>query len=376
MPRIRFVQTSDVHLRSDRAERRRALELAFQQATARSADALLIVGDLFDRGADLATERTAVRKMVEAFAPRPVVFVPGNHDAEAYASTAEYGSNAVVLARPPYARARVCGVEMVGLPYQHGRTAAECLTGLATDPRHTVLLAHGTLVEGVADGFAGDGEEGAYMPIALADLSRRSCYAALGHLHAGKTLALREAERLVAYAGSPVTTSRRELGRRAVLVVDFEPGVGVQKHEVVPLATPYYELAEVHCIPGMERDAVEQLAKDAAALKGPGVRVLARLAGVSIEPESALREAATRALARAWGGPLAPTGRGAAEDDAASFPVLEMAVAAFPQLAQIAVVQEFVTRLVATARDAGESDPAIVDTALRLGLAAFQESLP
>jgi hypothetical protein len=37
----------------------------------------------------------------------------------------------------------------------------------------------------------------------------------------------RDNERLVAYAGTPVATSRRELGPRGILVVDFEPGVGV-----------------------------------------------------------------------------------------------------------------------------------------------------
>jgi hypothetical protein len=159
-------------------------------------------------------------------------------------------------------------------------------------------------------------------------------------------------------------------------VVDFEPGVGVQKHEAVPLATPYHERVEVICLPGAERDAVEELAKEAVARKGPGVRVLAHLCGVSTEPESALREAATRALARAWGGqlPAASGGRGAPEDDASSFPVLEVAVATFPQLAQIAVVQEFVTRLVAAARAERGADPRTLESALRLGLAAFQES--
>ena len=48
MPRIRIVQTSDVHLRPERPERRRALELVFAQAVARAADAVVIAGDLFD----------------------------------------------------------------------------------------------------------------------------------------------------------------------------------------------------------------------------------------------------------------------------------------------------------------------------------------
>jgi len=377
MPRIRLLQTSDVHLRPDRPERRRALELAFAEAVARAADGVVVAGDLFDRNVDVVAERAAVRKMVQEIAPRPVVFVPGNHDAEAYASSADFGANAVVLAKTPYGRARACSLEFVGVPYQHGRTVAECLTGLATDPRHTVVVAHATLGDGVADAFAGDGEEGAFMPVFLPDLSRRCAYAALGHLHAGRHLVQRESERLVAYAGSPVTTSRRELGPRGVLVVDYEPGVGVLAHEHVALATPYYERVEVSCVPGAERDAVEQLAKQAAGLKAPYVRVLARLSGVSIEPESAIREAANRALALAWGSPLpsAAPARAAAEDESASFPVLELAVSSFPQLSHIAVVSEFVDRLVGCARARGD-DARTVERALRIGLTAFQESLP
>lgn len=375
MPRIRIVQTSDVHLRPERPERRRALELVFALAAARSADAVIVAGDLFDRAADAVGERAAVRKMVEELAPRPVIFVPGNSDTEAYASSADFGANALVLAKAPYMRARVAGLELVGVPYQKGRTLAECLAGLSCEPRHTVLVAHGTL--GDVDGatFAGEGEDGAYMPIFLEDLSRRSTYAALGHLHAGADLVRREGERLVAYAGSPVATSRRELGPRGALVVDFEPGVGVLAHEVVALATPYYERTEVVCIPGGEQAAIEQLAKQAAALKAVGVRVLARLSGVSTESEATLRDAANRALARAWGPPpgTPAPGRG---DDGGAAPLLELTAASYPQLAQIAVVSEFVTHLAASARAADVKDPRVLEAALRIGLGAFVEALP
>jgi DNA repair exonuclease SbcCD nuclease subunit len=249
------------------------------------------------------------------------------------------------------------------------------LSGLVCEPRHTVLIAHGTLRDGDGAAFAGEGEDGAYMPIFAEDLSRRCTYAALGHLHAGASLVRRENERLVAYAGSPVATSRRELGPRCLLVVDFEPGIGVLAHETVALATPYYERTEVTCLPGAEQEAIEQLAQQAAALKAVGVRVLARLSGVSTEPEAALREAAGRALARAWGAPLGTRSPSRPDDDATA-PILELTAASHPQLAQIAVVSEFVTRLAASARSADVKDPRTLEAALRLGLGAFVEALP
>lgn len=375
MPRLRIVQTSDVHLRPDRPERRRALELVFAQAAARAADVVIIAGDLFDRAIDAQAERAAVRKMVEELAPRPVLFVPGNADQDAYAASADFGSNALLLAKTPYTRARISGLEVVGVPYQAGRSLAECLTGLTCEPRHTVLIAHGTLVDAGAEAFPGDGEDAAFMPVFAQDLTRRFSYAALGHLHAGDALVRREDQRLIAYSGSPVATGRRELGPRSVVVVDFEPGVGVLAHEVVPLLTPSYELVHVVCLPGAEHDAIERLAREAAAKKAPGVRVIARLSGATTEPLDALRAAAEGALERAFAAPAAIAPNAAAGDLAPSV-LLELSVASHPQLAQIAVVSEFVTRLAAAAKNGKVDDPQTLETALRIGLGAFVEALP
>jgi hypothetical protein len=149
----------------------------------------------------------------------------------------------------------------------------------------------------------------------------------------------------------------------------------VLAHEFVALATPNYERTEVLCVPGGEQEAVEQLARQAAALKAVGVRVLARLSGVTTAGEAALREAANRALTRAWGAPLG-TGAPSRADDAGSAPLLELTATSYPQLAQIAVVSEFVNRLTACARSSDVKDPQVLETALRLGLGAFVESLP
>jgi len=369
MPRVRFLQTSDVHLRADRPERRRALELVFDAVSAHAADALIIAGDLFDRSTDAVGERARVRELVESIAPRPVVLLPGNHDLDAFGSGTDFGANAVVLADVPYVRASVCGVDVVGLPYQQGRTVTECLTGLTADPLRTALIAHATVTDAIG-AFAGEGEDGAYMPVMVADLFQRFSYAALGHLHSGRNLVRRDRERLVAYAGSPVATSRREIGPRAVLLVDFEPGAGVAAHQIVPLGVPYYERTEVTCTPGGEAAAIDRLARQAAALRKPGVRVLARLGGVSTESEAVLREAATDALARASGAVAMPE-----KSDGHPGAVLELAVTSYAALANSPAVAEFVSRLTACDANGAERDPRLVEAALRIGLGAFLESL-
>lgn len=372
--RVRFVQTSDVHLRADRPERARALELVFQEADARAADAVLIAGDLFDRVTDAVAGRAFVRELVERIAPRPVVFLPGNHDPSCYDQGSDYGANAVLLCETPVARASVAGLEILGVPYQHGKTGAECLTGVACDPRHTVLIAHGTLVD-ADDAFYGDGEDGSYMPFTLSELFKRSCYAALGHMHSGERLLHREGERLAAYAGSPVATSRRELGPRGALMVDLERGAGVVAHERLALPVPYYDRVEVSCVPGTEEAATAELARRASERRRPGARVLARLSGVSVVPESTLRALAEKALERAWSHPAAVP-LGDADDPEASVPILELMTTSYATLAQIPVVGEFVSRLESCAKADPSVDRRTLETALHLGLAAFLESLP
>jgi DNA repair exonuclease SbcCD nuclease subunit len=230
------------------------------------------------------------------------------------------------------------------------------------------------------------------MPIFHADLSSRCCYAALGHLHSGRNLARRDGERLTAYAGSPVATSRRELGPRATLVVDVEPGAGVLSHEVVPIRTPYYERVEVSCTPGEESAAIDRLAREAVALRRPGARVIARLTGVAMEPEAAMRSAGERALAQAWESAAGALPTRAIDEIDASSPELELAMVSFAQLAEVAVVREFIGRVRARlhtpgpavtfssggagASQAAGAEAATLHAALRLGLGAFLESLP
>lgn len=377
MTRVRIVQTSDLHLRPDREDRLRALDLVFQLAHERTADLVLIAGDLFDRSIDGVPMRAAVRERIERFAPRPVLLLPGNHDADQYGPDTDYGENAVLLTETPLARKHVCGIEFLGVPWQQGRTLGECLTGAPTEPRHTIVVAHGSLQDGLPGSFVGDNEDGAYMPVFLADLLRRGSYAALGHFHSGRSLIRRDGATLVAYAGSPVSTSRREIGPRGCLVVDFEPSVGVLDHEFVPLPVSFYDRVEVECMPGREQASIEALCREAVAQRRPFAQVLARLSGIALETEAALRETATIALQRAWERAAeADGGAIPADDPAASRPVFELVTKSFSTLSELPLAAELVEKIEACARADGENaNPAVVQTAIQLGLSALLEVL-
>lgn len=373
MPRVRAIHTSDLHLRRDAPEGLRIFDAILAEAGARAADFILVSGDLFDSTTEAIALRQDVRQRIESIAPLPVVLLPGNTDVGAYGPETDYGSNAVILRDTPWHSATVCGVEILGVPHQQGRTLAECLVGAAAEPRHTILAAHGNLMTGVADTFCGDGEDGAWMPIFASDLERRCSWAALGHLHSGRRLVQRDGERLVAYPGAPRVTSRKESGPRGVLAVDFETAVGVVHHEFVPLRTPFQERVEVVCIPGMEKQAVEDLTRRALEFRKPGARVLACLSGFVTIPEDELHEMASTALERAF------RHTHAEESDAdpawRSEVELEIAARSFAHLAEVPVVAEFIDRIQVRMEEGRETNPEVIQAALQLGLDAFLEGL-
>ena len=57
-------------------------------------------------------------------------------------------------------------------------------------------------------------------------------------------------------------------------------------------------------------------------------------------------------------------------------PLLELDTVAFPSLAEIPLVGEFIERLESCARDEGIEDPAVLEAAWRIGLQAFRRSIP
>ena len=371
MPRIRVLQTSDLQMRPDRLDSLRVLDQILDTARERSADMVIIAGDLIDRSADPALMATIIRAAIERYAPLPVVILPGHDDASAFDENTNLGSNAVPLPSTPVHKTTVCGIDIVGVPWQRDRTLAECLVGVSMDPRHTIVVAHATLATGMVKAFCGEGAFGAFMPAFTDDLFRRCTYAALGHLHSGENLVHREGERLVAYAGSPLAHSPQELGRRGVLIVDFETSVGVVNHEFLPLATQSYALVEESCLPGEEAAAIHRIARRVKKARGPNICVRARLSGIALQSSDSLHTAMAAALEQ--GNMQVKSVDGAA---AKSNLQIEIDVADFSVLADIPVVIEFIAKLRMSPDHPHEPDETVLRAALELGLHSFREALP
>lgn len=310
MPRL--LHLADLHLGwspralpEDRARARRErrdalLDRAVDLALREGVDAVLVVGDLFERhrpdGATVARALRALRRLDAAGIA--VVTVPGNHDELSYADSV-YRTEAerwpgVLVRRPtfgPVATLRLGGhdVHLAGLAYVGGVTPAGA--PLASFPRTDapglhVALAHGTLVRpGAAGAFAGERS----LPLdAVALAGAGFDYAALGHLHVPAVHT--GARGPLVYPGCVGGKGLDDVGARHWTLVDLGPA-GARVTEV---AAPVQPLARLDVDVGAFDDAVA-LRAHVRDLGDPDTLLRVRLVGAiafDLDPEALAADAA------------------------------------------------------------------------------------
>ena len=207
---MRLLHLADLHLgwaprdlpvasaEARQAARDARLDEAVGLALEERVDAVLIVGDLFERFDPPSTlvqqARAALGRLVDAGIA--VVTVPGNHDELTYPASVyrrEPERWPGVLVRDPMP-AHVARIDVAGellhvhaLAYVGGvtdvREALHRLPPRDESGRH-VFLAHGTLAHGTHAGAAGDALDERSLPLPRAALAAAGYdYVALGHLH-------------------------------------------------------------------------------------------------------------------------------------------------------------------------------------------------
>ena len=238
---IRVLHISDVHLGARlggfdaaAAERREAIRAAFRGLPARAdalqVDAVLVAGDLFDGTRPSAADVDVAREVLRALASdgRPVVAIPGNHDA-AHAADSPWRAMPDVVTTILEARFG----DPATFTLHDGDTALH-VYGIAYDPTvepdpiggyrrseapgvHVVLL-HA----GVAD--HPDWTGGASLRTTTAELAGLDAdYVALGDYHGFRPPA-EFGGTPACYCGSFAAVAIDEVGPRGCAVVDLEPG--------------------------------------------------------------------------------------------------------------------------------------------------------
>lgn len=245
-----ILHTSDLHLTERRPETISGLDQILKVAKERSVDIVTIAGDLFDSAEDAEALRPYLRKKFSTN-NFEIIAIPGNHDAEAFKSNLDFGSDLRVAVSEPYELFTRNDVTIVALPFKQVLDE-KTLSLLEKESKRSgvkILLIHCTLDIGFSTGDFGEGETCHYCPISRAVLSRLGYdYVLAGHFHSNTNiLQLGEKGRFV-YPGSPVSHSIKEIGRRQAVLIDTKEN----DCKPMPLQSFYYDVHHITVIPGME----------------------------------------------------------------------------------------------------------------------------
>jgi len=224
---MKFVHCADVHLHPQRQERLEALQRVCEKTREWGADLLMIAGDLFDSNPAAAALRVEVRRLFDSLS-FPVLIVAGNHDEESYSEGVTYGERVTVVGGETARVVEYGGIPFLCLPFVRGRRANELMESVSGECDYCrAIVAHASF-------FAAD-PRWAGIPLKLREeepqefamvqedvVSRRVGYVALGHWHQPTDPPLQLEDTLVAYCGTPCPTSRKELGRRKIALIELE----------------------------------------------------------------------------------------------------------------------------------------------------------
>lgn len=224
---MKIVHTADLHLAENAPERWEALKEITALAEKEGADLLVIAGDLFDHVEAAEKLRSGLRELFSRGSFKTLI-LPGNHDCPAYREGLYFGDR-VFLLTDPLKPLRFNNLVFWGLPFARisGEPLVEQLRcmGAAMDPAdQNILIYHGELLDAYFSrrDLGAEGEQ-RYMPVKLSYFEQLPLqYVLAGHFHARYAgWPLPGGGRFI-YSGSPVAVTRRELGRRAVNLL--QPG--------------------------------------------------------------------------------------------------------------------------------------------------------
>lgn len=257
---MKILHTADLHLSEQAAERWEALIEVVHLAAREKADLLVITGDLFDQHLDADRMRPQLREILGGKCFQTVI-LPGNHDYKAYRDGLHFGDNVRVFSGADQPL-HVGTATLWGLPYE--KIAGERLVARLGElgakmnlAENNILLYHGELLDAFFSRHdLGDEGDQRYMPVRLSyfDLMPLKFILA-GHFHSRYAVWPLAGGGKFIYSGSPVAVTRREVGRRAVNLLDL---LGDAKE--VLLNSFHYEELVVELDPATKENPLDYIA--------------------------------------------------------------------------------------------------------------------
>jgi len=261
---MKILHTADLHLKDIGNERWDALKNIIRIANDNDCQVITISGDLFDTGMDAEKIRAELRGLFSKTGAR-ILIIPGNHDKNVYKEGYHFGDNVEVIRRGDPVRIDRC--VFWGLPFEN-YNQYEVLENLYALKRKIdemkdndeihFLLIHGELIDSLFS-INDFGEEGydRYMPFRLSYFDEMGVdFVLAGHFHTNCTVRQFHGGFFI-YPGSPVSITRRETGKRKVVIVDTE------NSNIEEIVTDgfYYELKEIYLDPFERKNPLDIVKK-------------------------------------------------------------------------------------------------------------------
>lgn len=253
---MKILHTADIHLRGYGDQRWIALKKLIEIGKKDKIELFVICGDLFDANIDAENLRPKIREIFSNNGFK-IIIIPGNHDHNSYKDM-YFGDDAIILTEEnnPYEHkdVRIWGIPFENIEAENIPIKLHSLKNkLSTDTKN-IILYHGELL----DAFFSRkdlGEEGdeRYMPVKLSYFNGLSVdYVLAGHFHSNFDIRKLERGGYFVYPGSPISITKREIGRRKVNI--FEVG-GPPKEYL--LDTPHFEEVNIELDPLKDNDPLE-----------------------------------------------------------------------------------------------------------------------
>jgi len=253
---VRIILTSDLHLKVDSEERLQAFREVLRVGREHQSDWIIIAGDLFDSPHDARRLRPKLREILRGNT-LPVMVIPGNHDHNCYEENLDFGDNFLPQTERPFTIVDGDGCRLVFIPYFEGDLTSLLpeLQAAKNPGMINILIIHGSLdLTGLSRLDFGEEKEYRYLPITEGLVKELSYnYILAGHYHTEAVLRKIGRTRFI-YPGSPVTITKREIGRRHLYLIDTS-----STPKLVPLKTRYYQPIEIYVYPGEEKKALVEL---------------------------------------------------------------------------------------------------------------------
>ncbi len=254
---MRILHTADMHLREDKQERIQALRAVLDLAEKEAVDVVLIAGDLFDSGVAANRLRPQLREILSGHSFK-ILIIPGNHDEHAFEGDLYFGDDVEVLINKPFSTREYAEVKVVAVPFFQCKIddLALQLQQETVENKVNILLMHCTLaLPFTLVGDFGEEERAQYFPVSADILAGLGYdYILAGHFHSRVYQYALSQKSTFLYSGSPVSITRKEQGKRSIVILDV-----VEGFKAHAIDTFYYDTINVPFDPFDEEGGIEFL---------------------------------------------------------------------------------------------------------------------